>query len=174
MSGKKKVNDCTTCYWDAGFKGVTLKATEEYKAAGRPCASCGDTNHWQDKNTYRPAASTPPPAPTGAAEAPASILMPTDAAERKRIPLYSGLMAYFPDALLCVARVSYIGNEQHHPGTPLHWDKSKSQDEPDALLRHMIGEEWDTVAWRALANLQRKIEAGWRPAWAKNEKGGAS
>lgn len=63
MSGKKKITDCTTCYWDAGFKGVTLKALEEYKAAGCPCRSCGDTNHWQDKNTYRPDASTPPPPP---------------------------------------------------------------------------------------------------------------
>jgi hypothetical protein len=72
-------------------------------------------------------------------------------------------MAYFPDALICVSRVSFIGNEQHHPGTALHWDKSKSSDEPDALLRHMLDQEWDVVAWRALANLQRKIDAGWRP-----------
>ena len=32
----------------------------------------------------------------------------------------------------------------------------------DALLRHIVDEDWDAVAWRALANLQRKIEAGWQ------------
>jgi hypothetical protein len=26
-----------------------------------------------------------------------------------------------------------VGNEQHHPGTPLHWDRSKSTDEGDAV-----------------------------------------
>lgn len=94
-----------------------------------------------------------------------ATVLPQDAAERKKFPMYSGLLAYFPDALAIVARVSRDGNEQHHPGTPLHWDKSKSSDEPDALLRHVAEGEWDKAAWRALANLQRQLDAGWRPNW---------
>jgi hypothetical protein len=89
---------------------------------------------------------------------------------RKHYPLYSGLLKYFPNALLEVSHVSYLGNQQHNPGEPLHWDKSKSTDEPDALIRHLLdharGEKYDTdgvlhlskVAWRALALLQRELE----------------
>ena len=84
--------------------------------------------------------------------------LPADSRERKKIPLYSGLVKYFPDALVAVAKVSYEGNEQHHPGTPVHWDRSKSTDELDALMRHIIEEDWAKVAWRALAHLQKTLE----------------
>ena len=84
--------------------------------------------------------------------------LPTDSKARKQIPIYSGLVQYFPDALVAVAKVSYDGNEQHHPGTHVHWDRSKSTDELDALMRHIIDEEWDKVAWRALAHLQKTLE----------------
>lgn len=88
-------------------------------------------------------------------------------AERKTMPIASGCLDYFPDALLAVAHCSYIGNEQHNPGTPLHWDRSKSTDEADALIRHFLerGTVDDDgirhsvkVAWRALALLQKEIE----------------
>lgn len=87
---------------------------------------------------------------------------------RKNRPLYSGVLRYFPDALLEVAHCSKVGNDQHNPGEPLHWAKEKSQDEGDALLRHQLeAGTYDTdgvrhsakVAWRALAQLQREIEA---------------
>jgi hypothetical protein len=84
--------------------------------------------------------------------------LPQDAKERKMIPLYSGVIKYFPDALAAVAHLSYKGNQQHHPDKPLHWDKNKSTDELDALMRHIIDEDWDAVAWRALAHLQRELE----------------
>ena len=91
-------------------------------------------------------------------------MLPIDAAERKRIPVYSGVVKYFPRALAAVAAHSYQGNEQHNPGTELHWDRSKSGDEKDALMRHIL--ELDTggveaataVAWRALANLEKTPE----------------
>ena len=82
----------------------------------------------------------------------------TDPAERKRIPVYSGFVNYFPLAMAAVAKLSYDGNEQHNPGTPLHWDRSKSGDELDALMRHLIEGEWTHVAWRAMANLQKQLE----------------
>jgi hypothetical protein len=87
--------------------------------------------------------------------------------ERKQRPVYSGVLRYFPDAIAEVAKCSWVGNEQHHPGEPLHWDRSKSQDEPDALVRHLIqAGTFDTdgvrhtakVAWRALAMLQKELE----------------
>jgi hypothetical protein len=91
------------------------------------------------------------------------LLEGATAEERKAHPLFSGCLNYFADALLAVSAVSRRGNEQHHPGTPLHWDMSKSQDEADALARHLVAGEWDMVAWRGLALLQRAILAGWRP-----------
>ncbi len=104
----------------------------------------------------------PPACVTTWDEKPRPVL-PEDAAERKKYPLYRGLLRYFPDALAAVARCSWEGNEQHHPGTELHWDKNKSTDEPDALIRHMLDAEHSIpertkVAWRALAWLQRGIE----------------
>ena len=82
--------------------------------------------------------------------------LPTDAKARKTYPMYSGLIQYFPHALAAVAHLSYLGNQQHHPDKPLHWDMDKSADELDELIRHIIDEEWDHVAWRAWANSERK------------------
>jgi len=92
----------------------------------------------------------------------------TDAAKRKTYPITRGCLDYFPDALLEVANLSLVANEQHNPGEPLHWAKEKSTDEADALVRHLLDRgTMDTdgirhsakVAWRALALLQREIEA---------------
>ena len=83
--------------------------------------------------------------------------LPTDAAERKTYPIFSGCINYFPNAIAAVSHLSYKGSQQHHPDQPLHWDKDKSSDELDALMRHMIEGDWEQVAWRALANLERKL-----------------
>jgi hypothetical protein len=93
--------------------------------------------------------------------------LPTDPKERKKIPLWSGLMQYFPDALVAVAKLSYVGNLQHNPGQPLHWAREKSTDQEDTILRHLLESgTTDTdgvlhstkVAWRALAKLQLELE----------------
>lgn len=84
--------------------------------------------------------------------------LPVNAEERKKIPVYSGVIKYFPDAIVEVAKISYVGSKQHHPDKGVFWDKSKSSDELDALMRHMIEGEWAAVAWRALANLQRECD----------------
>lgn len=90
-----------------------------------------------------------------------------EALERKQTPIYSGVLMYFPDAIREIARCSFIANEQHNPNTPMHWDRSKSGDELDALTRHLLeAGTVDTdgilhstkVAWRALANLQKELE----------------
>ena len=86
-------------------------------------------------------------------------MLPTDPKARKAIPIYSGCVAYFPLALAAVAKLSKAGNDQHNPGKPLHWDRSKSGDELDAMMRHIVEGDWDAVAWRALAHLQKMEEA---------------
>lgn len=100
------------------------------------------------------------------------MTLPTDAAERKALPLTTGVLDYFPAALAEVARLSAIGNDQHNPGEPLHWARAKSGDEADALVRHLLERGTvDTdgvrhsakVAWRALALLQKELEAAGAP-----------
>lgn len=90
-----------------------------------------------------------------------------NAEERKKRPVYSGVIKYFPKALMEVSKVSLAGNKQHHPEKPLHWDRNKSTDELDALVRHLIdaGKVDDDgilhsakIAWRALANLEKELE----------------
>ena len=100
----------------------------------------------------------------------ACFVLPADSKERKRVPLWSGLFRYFPDALVAVARLSWKGNEKHNAGQPLHWSRDKSNDHADCLLRHQMdcgstevdadtGELHEVeVAWRALAQLQLALE----------------
>lgn len=103
------------------------------------------------------------------AESACAAPLPSEAGARKRVPIATGCIDYFPDALAAVAALSYVGNEQHNPGKPLHWDRSKSTDEADALMRHFVQRgtldadgvrHSAKVAWRALALLQKEIEAG--------------
>ena len=91
------------------------------------------------------------------------------AQQRKDTPIFSGVLKYFPLALAEVARCSQEGNNQHNYGKPLHWDRSKSGDELDALTRHLIDHSVNPVdtdgvlhlakcAWRSLAALQKHLE----------------
>ena len=88
---------------------------------------------------------------------------------RKDTPVFSGVLKYFPDAIAEVAKCSFVGQQQHNPDKPLAWDRSKSGDEYDALMRHLMDatvDDYDTdgtlhkakVAWRALAGLQKHLE----------------
>lgn len=106
--------------------------------------------------------------------------LPNEAQARKGIPIATGFIDYFPDAIVEVAQLSKIGNDQHNPGKPLHWDRSKSGDESDALMRHFLQRgtrDMDgvrhsaKVLWRALAMLQKEIEAD-RKAEAEREAQG--
>ena len=88
---------------------------------------------------------------------------------RKQLPVFSGVLSYFPDALFEVSKCSATGQEQHNPNKPLGWDRSKSGNEYDSLSRHLLDsakEDFDTdgtlhkakIAWRALAGLQKHLE----------------
>jgi len=90
-----------------------------------------------------------------------------DGKVRKTYPVGTGALDYFPDAIADVAHVSYVATQQHHPGEPMHWDRSKSTDHADCLMRHFLERgttDGDGVrhsaklAWRALALLQTEIE----------------
>ena len=94
--------------------------------------------------------------------------MPQDSAARKRIPIVTGLLDYFPDALIAVAEVSFVGNEKHNPGEPLHWARGKGGNNIDEAGRHIVerGKVDDDglrhlakAGWRILAALQLEIEA---------------
>tara|TARA_B110000285_G_scaffold232980_1_gene305474 strand:+ start:1786 stop:2187 length:402 start_codon:yes stop_codon:yes gene_type:complete len=89
--------------------------------------------------------------------------------DRKGMPVYSGVLSYFPDAIKEVSKASAQGQKQHNHGKKLYWDKNKSTDNEDALLRHLIDHTVDPmdkdgvlhlakVCWRALAALQIYLE----------------
>ena len=145
-------------------------AVREYERHGRrvyrkiAVARQGDLDH----KTFPPVIGGIIPHGLGNEPCAPSPILPADAAARKRIPLARGVLDYFPDALIAVAECSMAGNSQHHDGSSLHWDKSKSSDEADALMRHLIERgKFDRdgirhsakVCWRACALLQREIEA---------------
>lgn len=132
-------------------------------------AAGGDVAHFNSTPSFRP---QPPntrhclKTDTGVA-IPKAMILSTDAAVRKGIPLTTGVLDYFPLALAEVARLSKAGNDQHNPGQPLHWDRTKSLDHADCIGRHLIDRgALDTdgqrhsakLAWRALALLQTELE----------------
>lgn len=93
--------------------------------------------------------------------------LPTEGKERKKYPVASGVLDYFPDAIVALSKLSYVGNEQHNPGQPLHWARGKSTDEADTMIRHYLQRGTVDVdgightvkmAWRAMAILQKELE----------------
>ena len=105
---------------------------------------------------------------------PSQALFSDVAVERKTYPIYSGVMRYFPAAIAQVAKVSHVGNQQHNPGEPLHWDRAKSSDQGDTAVRHIMDHDVDPkdtdgtyhlakAVWRLLAKLQLHLEAEGAP-----------
>ena len=100
-------------------------------------------------------------------------MLPTDSQARKNIPIYRGFVKCFPDAMAAVAQLTAVAAKQHHPDGGIYWDKEKSVDELDALLRHMLDDVMEPlsrdaegalhavkIAWRGMANLQRLADSG--------------
>lgn len=102
-------------------------------------------------------------------------LMGTNSATRKRYPVTTGLLDYFPDACQACAEISYVGNMRHNPGEPMHHARGKSNDHADCIGRHLLerggfdivmidGIEYHmrhsaALMWRAAALLQEELEA---------------
>lgn len=103
----------------------------------------------------------------------------SEAQKRKDTPVFSGVLAYFPDAINELARCSFAGQQQHAPDEPLQWHRDKSGDELDALTRHLLqagtmdtdGVRHSTkVLWRAAANLQKELELAGEAPLSKYNK----
>lgn len=87
--------------------------------------------------------------------------------ERKERPVFTGVLKYFPKAIMEISRVSLAGNKQHNNGDTLHWDKTKSIGTGDEIVRHLMDAgTLDTdgiphtakMAWRALEFLERELD----------------
>jgi hypothetical protein len=71
---------------------------------------------------------------------------------------------------MAVAHQSWLANEKHNKGKHLHWDRTKSTDEKDSEMRHMVDiakghivdedglDTYVAKAWRAMADLQKYLE----------------
>lgn len=110
----------------------------------------------------------PEPKPGNPAGLRREMVLSADPQARKGMPITTGVLDYFPLAIAAVAQCSKAGNDQHNPGQPLHWDRTKSLDHADCIGRHLIDRgSFDTdgvrhsakLAWRALALLQTELEA---------------
>lgn len=107
------------------------------------------------------------------------LTLPLDSNDRKNYPLFRGCLRYFPAALAGVARTSKLGNDKHNPGEEMHHARSKSPDQGDCIIRHLIDvedllaalsrgdsgvsaqdvlNEVNQMAWRALALSQELHE----------------
>lgn len=108
-----------------------------------------------------------------------SRVLEADSETRKTYPMARGLLDYFPDALAEVSRVSYLGNEKHNPGQPMHHARNKSTDHADCIMRHLAGRgtfdgeirESAALAWRALALLQEELEKEYNLPLPRGAKG---
>jgi hypothetical protein len=117
--------------------------------------------------------------------------LPTDYNARKEFPLLTFLTAYMPDAIEALVELCKKGNVQHQIDKPklqpfyldgdrIAWDRAKSTEECETLMRHLWDHQrakravggvsnamYDTdgvlhivkVAWRAMAEAQKTIEA---------------
>lgn len=106
---------------------------------------------------------------TPAAEAAVANLpsLPDDASARNELPMADGLLDYFPNALAEVSKLSFRATQQHHPDEEMHWDRSKSTDHRNKIMRHLVdthtvddkgNDHWAMVCWRALAGYQEYLE----------------
>ena len=103
------------------------------------------------------------------------------AQKRKATPVFSGCISYFPLALAEIAKASQVGQEQHNPDLPLSWDRNKSGDELDAMMRHLLdhasGEIFDDdgvrhivkTGWRILAFIQKEMEISTNTSYFKDK-----
>ena len=96
--------------------------------------------------------------------------LPSDRDTRNALPIWDGVVMYFPDVWAEIAKVSVLGNRQHNLGDKLHFARDISTDHLNKVFRHALdhatGQQKDTdgtyhmakVIWRACAELQVTLE----------------
>lgn len=90
-------------------------------------------------------------------------VLPESDAERKELKPWKFFFRYFPRAIVEVTKISQGGCSQHSTDG---WDRSKSPEEMESLVRHMLDYTQDEddiktaaqFAWRAMAQLQKLCE----------------
>jgi len=91
-------------------------------------------------------------------------VLPTNDEERKRVKL-TAIFRLFPNA--CVALAQHIkAGADKYCGGELRWDRNKSPEELESLLRHVFEQVQNptcvataqAIAWRAMANLEKLTE----------------
>jgi hypothetical protein len=132
------------------------KSSDVIDCGGLMCFRFGCLRCWPVEN-HQPQPETPK----------VQNSLPDDAQARLQFPMADGLLDYFPNALAEVSKLSFVATQQHHPDQPMHWDRSKSTDHRNKIMRHLVdtGKLDDKgmrhsamVAWRALALLQEELE----------------
>lgn len=89
--------------------------------------------------------------------------LPNDSAERKTYPLGSVWFGQFPAALVALARHSWEGNNKHNPGMSLRDDRTKSNDDLECALRHLLEGDYRGAHWRVARLHQKQLEAEGAP-----------
>src|SRR5215469_14779466 len=96
--------------------------------------------------------------------------LPSDRDARNALPIWDGVVMYFPDVWAEVAKVSVLGNKQHALGAKLRFARDVSTDHLNKVFRHcldhgtgnLIDEDGTyhmaKAIWRACAELQVAIE----------------
>lgn len=101
-------------------------------------------------------------------------VLPTDAKERKALPLWTFLMEYFPLTFVELVRIAVAGDKQHlnNDGSgKIRWAREKSTDQLNTAMRHQFdygcGVKRDTdgrshlgkAIWRLCAQSEIDLEA---------------
>jgi hypothetical protein len=90
-------------------------------------------------------------------------ILPNDSAERKEYPLGSVWFGQFPSAMVALARHSWEGNNKHNPGMSLRDDRTKSNDDLECALRHLLEGDYRGAHWRVARLHQKQLEAEGAP-----------
>ena len=91
-------------------------------------------------------------------------MLPTNDEERKRVKL-TAIFRLFPNACVALAKHIKAGADKYCGGE-LRWDRNKSPEELESLLRHVFEQVQNptcvataqAIAWRAMANLEKLTE----------------
>lgn len=123
--------------------------------------------------------STPAPAGDGGV-----ILGAVSPAQQKaaKIPVWQGVLQYFPKALMAIGDVSRFGARKHNAGVmPTEWRRFPAPVYSDSLIRHLLAESQGEIfdpesglphaahaAWNALARLEKMLDDPKSPAGPKS------